>query len=214
MDSLKLVQQRSHGTSIEARFPILKEGFIRFCVHRRENCSSKSRFSAIFNAMKELVLEGRNVLLISLFATEQAIDTFGLRKALEQLCRRENFIYSPVWPYYRDVIAVMKRCSVCATDSGSMQEEMNILKVPCVTLRFGSDRAETFMAGGNVPAPPLSSKLISKIIRAAWDSEEMRATPNLYGENVSRRIVDKCMAILAGGEKLFRYEDDRLGSII
>lgn len=32
------------------------------------------------------------------------------------------------------------------TDSGSMQEEANIVGVPCITVRFGSDRSETLLA--------------------------------------------------------------------
>ena len=35
------------------------------------------------------------------------------------------------------------------TDSGSMQEEISALKIPCATLRFNTDRPESVEAGLN-----------------------------------------------------------------
>ena len=52
-------------------------------------------------------------------------------------------------------VAAMSMCAVIVTDSGSIVEEANVLQVPCVTLRFGSDRSETFLAGSNFLAPPI-----------------------------------------------------------
>ncbi len=194
------------------QFPMLKDGdFVRFCIHRRENCGSRLRFMAIFDAMKSLVEDGRKVLLISLFQTESAIDNFGLRAQVEQLVKdHPNFIYSPVWPLYTDVIAAMQKSAVCATDSGSMQEEMNVLGVPCVTLRFGSDRSESAMCGGNLIAPPIDGKLIKKIIEFAWENEDMKHAPKIYGDNVSAKCIDAVENVLAGGE-MFRSEEQRLG---
>ena len=51
------------------------------------------------------------------------------------------------------------------TDSGSMQEEANIVGVPCVTVRFGSDRSETLLEGVNVLAPPVNARLIADITK-------------------------------------------------
>jgi UDP-N-acetylglucosamine 2-epimerase (non-hydrolysing) len=40
--------------------------------------------------------------------------------------------------------------SFVLTDSGGIQEETNILRVPCITLRANTERPETIDAGGNV----------------------------------------------------------------
>ncbi|MFA6039830.1 MAG: UDP-N-acetylglucosamine 2-epimerase [Candidatus Peribacteraceae bacterium] len=204
--------ERAKGSEIFNKYPRLKEGnFVRFCIHRRENCASDRRFLAIYGAMKSLIEEGRGVLLISLFQTESALLRLDLKAEVEALAEKHaNFIYSPVWPQYGDVIAAMMKASVCATDSGSMQEEMNILGVPCVTLRFGSDRSESAMGGGNLIAPPVDSVGIKRIIEYAWDNEEMRKAPKLYGENVSKRCIDVVDKILKK-EEVFRDEEGRLG---
>ncbi len=116
-----------------------------------------------------------------------------------------------MWPNYRDVIAAMVECAVVATDSGSMQEEMNILGVPCVTLRFGTDRAESVFAGGNVLAPPIDSGFVVAVIEAAMDSPGMGVVGNLYGGDASMKIVDNVIARLDPRDGLFRTEERRLG---
>ncbi|MDD5055802.1 MAG: UDP-N-acetylglucosamine 2-epimerase [Candidatus Peribacteraceae bacterium] len=211
-DALNDAKTNAATSTVFDRFPLLKDGeFVRFCIHRRENCMSKRRFVSILDAMGTLLEAGRTMLLISLFQTEAAIDRFGLRSTVDEWKKRyPHFIYSPVWPLYTDVIAAMERAAVCATDSGSMQEEMNVLGVPCVTLRFGSDRSESAMGGGNIIAPPVDATAIRAIIEYAWDNEEMRRAPKLYGSDVSRKSVDVVEEVLKKGS-VFRNEDERLG---
>ncbi len=212
VDAVAEAQTRIDQSKVFDRYPMLANGdFVRFCIHRRENCGSDRRFRAIYDAMVSLVKDGRNVLLITMTQTERAFERMGLKKEVEALAKKhKNFIYSPVWAEYVDVMAAMAKASVCATDSGSMQEEMNAMGIPCVTLRFGSDRSESAMAGGNLIAPPVDSKTIRKMIEFAWDNKEMKKAPKLYGKNVSAQCIDAVEKVLQGGE-IFRSDEARLG---
>lgn len=203
---------RAENSTVFERHPELLDGnFVRFCIHRGENCTNERRFRAIYDAMKMMIEDGRKVLLISLFKTESALKNFGLKEEIDQLNKdHDNFIYSPVWAEYVDVIAAMNKAAVCATDSGSMQEEMNVMGVPCVTLRFGSDRSESVINGGNLIAPPIDAHLIKSIVEFAWDNQEMRDAPKIYGENVSSKCIDAVEEVLAKGE-VFRAEEERIG---
>ena len=195
-------------------YPQLRSGeFIRICIHRRENTTDETRFRVLFDTLEKLVRGGRSVLLISLFGTETAIDHFGLRPRVEALQAEypDTFIYSLVWPHYRDVIAAMLECALVATDSGSMQEEMNILGIPCVTLRFGTDRGESLLAGGNVLAPPIDSGFVATVIEHAIEDPRLRGVGNIYGTDASKQIVDGVLARLVPGQGLFRAEEARLG---
>jgi len=203
---------KSADSSIFEKHPELADGnFVRFCIHRGENCSSEKRFRAIYDAMKSLIEDGKKVLLISLFKTESALENFGLKEEVERMAKEyDNFVYSPVWAEYKDVIAAMSKAAVCATDSGSMQEEMNVMGVPCVTLRFGSDRPESAINGGNLIAPPIDAQLIKSMVEYAWDNVEMRNAPKIYGENVSSKCIDAVEDVLSKGE-IFRAEEERIG---
>ncbi|OGJ59911.1 hypothetical protein A2881_02135 [Candidatus Peribacteria bacterium RIFCSPHIGHO2_01_FULL_55_13] len=207
----KAKRKKEKGKNIFERYPMLADGdFVRFCIHRRENCVSERRFRAIYDAMKGLILDGKKVLLINMNQTKFALEKFGLQKELEALAKdHKNFVLSDVWSEYGDVIAAMSKSAVCATDSGSMQEEMNIMGIPCVTLRFGSDRSESAIAGGNLIAPPIDAALIRSMIDYAWDNKEMQKAPKLYGENVSAKCIDAVEKVLAKGE-IFRAEEERL----
>lgn len=211
-DATQEAMSRIDQSTVFERHPELEDGnFVRFCIHRGENCSNEKRFRAIYDAMKMMIEDGRKVLLISLFKTESALQNFGLKEEVDRLnAEYDNFIYSPVWAEYVDVIAAMSRAAVCATDSGSMQEEMNVMGVPCVTLRFGSDRSESAINGGNLIAPPIDAHLIKQIVEYAWDNQDMRNAPKIYGENVSSKCIDAVEDVLSKGE-VFRAEEERIG---
>lgn len=211
VDAVDEAQARIHTSTVFERFPLLRDGnFVRFCIHRRENCGSDRRFMALYEAMVSLVKDGRTVLLITMIQTEKAFERLGMKKDVEALAKKyKNFIYSPVWAEYVDVMAAMTKASVCATDSGSMQEEMNAMGIPCVTLRFGSDRSESVMAGGNLIAPPIDAKTVKSSIEYAWDNGEMRRASKLYGKNVSAKCIDVVEQVLKTGE-VFRSDEERL----
>lgn len=210
-DAMEEAMSRIDQSTVFDRYPILKDGdFVRFCIHRRENCTDQKRFMAIYGAMKMLIEEGRKVLLINMNQTKMAFERFGLTTEIEMLAKKyPHFILSDVWPEYVDVIAAMSRAAVCATDSGSMQEEMNALGIPCVTLRFGSDRSESILGGGNLIAPPVDSTAIANIIKYAWGNEAMKKAPKIYGNDVSKKSIDIVMKVLESGE-VYRTEEGRL----
>jgi UDP-N-acetylglucosamine 2-epimerase (non-hydrolysing) len=216
VDALKFAEKRIKESRIFEKYPLLEEGnLIRFCIHRRENISSKHRFKVLYDSMVSLIKEGKNVLLISLGATEKALKFYGLKEKTKELARKhKNFIYSQVWPEYTDVIAAMKKCSAIATDSGSIQEETNSLGIPGIVLRFNSDRPEAIFEGSNIIAPPIKKEIVVKIIREVMDSglnKKMRKTKKLYGKNVSKKMV-KITRKITEKEELFElFEHERLG---
>ncbi len=195
VDALKFIQEKVKKSEIFEKFPVLADGdLIRFCIHRRENITSFQRFMAIYEAMEVLIKEGRKIVLISLGATEKAFAEYNLKKKTIALAKKyPHFIYSPVLPYYADTIAIMQRCSLVVTDSGSIQEETNTLGIPGVVLRFNTDRPEAVFQGSNVIAPPITKDIILKIVRSILEKksiqQQMRKAPKLYGNNVSEKIV-------------------------
>ncbi len=211
-DSTMIAIEESKKSKIFEKYPMIKDkDYILFTFHRRENTNDEKRFSVIMQSAEKLIKDGYLVVFISLLGTEEAIDRFGWREKITKLQNKyPNFIYTEAWTYHRDMISGILHSAVVVTDSGGMQEESNIIKTPCVTLRFGSDRGESFIAGSNIPAPPIDSSFVVEIIKGAFKNDTMRVG-NIYGSNVSEKIVKGVLERMDEINGLYTTEEKRLG---
>ncbi len=193
-------------------FPTMKgKDFIFITIHRRENCEKKERFLAIYYWIKKLIERWVHVCFLGLYASEFAIDNYGLRSDIEELVQKypKNFAYGKALAHHHEVIDMISQAWAVVTDSGSMQEEANIVETPCVTVRFWSDRTETILEWANIIAPPINSSLIADIVEWAIGNKKMKKK-NIYGKDVSEKIVNGVLARLHSQGKLFQYDDERL----
>lgn len=129
---------------------------IRFCIHRKENCTNSERFSMIFHTLEKLIKNNHRIFFIQYPATKKAIANFGLNNRLQELKNNPNFICSEVIANYRSAISNIIESYLIITDSGSIQEEANILKIPCITFRYGTDRLFSVQNKGNFILPPIN----------------------------------------------------------
>jgi UDP-N-acetylglucosamine 2-epimerase (non-hydrolysing) len=212
-DAVKISAAKKGDSKAFEAYPNMKgKPFIFITIHRRENCEKKERFLAIYYGIKKLIEQWVYVCFLGLHASESAIDRYGLREDIEHLKKTysQNFAYGPALAHHCEVIDMISVAWAVVTDSGSMQEEANIVWTPCVTVRFWSDRSETIYAGANIIAPPVNSSLIAEIVKGAIGNTAMKK-PNLYGENVSKKIVDGVLKKLKHQGTLFQFDDERLG---
>jgi len=212
-DAIEISKQKIVNSTAFEKFPNMKwKDFIFITIHRRENTQKKERFLVIYNAIKKLIEDWVYVCFLWLYASEFAIDNYGLREDIENLKEKykKNFAYWPALAHHAEVIDMISKAWAVVTDSWSMQEEANIVWVPCVTVRFGSDRTETILDWTNIIAPPINSKLIAEIVKWAIGNKKMVKKKHLYWKNVSAKIVDEVLEMLKKDWKLFKYDDERL----
>lgn len=213
VDAIELSKEKIKNSKAFEKYPNIKDKpFVFITIHRRENCEKKERFLVIYNAIKKLISEWVYVCFLGLYASEFAIDKYWLREDIEFLRDKykENFAYGPALAHHTEAIDMLSKAAVLFTDSGSMQEEANIVWTPCVTARFWSDRSETILEGTNIIAPPLNSNLMAEIVLWAIWNKNMIKEKHLYGKDVSKKIVDEVLAMLKKDWKLFKYDDERL----
>ncbi|MEA2069943.1 MAG: UDP-N-acetylglucosamine 2-epimerase [Asgard group archaeon] len=218
VDAIDLVP--SSETTAFDDFPGLEEydDWIRVDVHRRGNLTEK-RFKAIVSGVITLVENGIPITWCELTATKRALKAFNLRKKILQLDEEyDNFIFTPLWREYGQVIDFWKsgKCFAELTDSGSIQEELNeIQDVLCLTLRFNTDRPESvFDAHSNVLVPPSSEENIVKIIQHIRNDTEivktMRSAKKLYGERVGEKIMDWLLEEMNQQKRPFSWAHERI----
>ena len=211
-DAVELSAKKISDSKAFELFPTMKwKDFIFITIHRRENCEKKERFLAIYYGIKKLIERWVYVCFLGLYASEFAIDNYWLREDIEKLVKKypNNFAYGKALAHHHEVIDMISKAWAVVTDSWSMQEEANIVETPCVTVRFGSDRTETILEWANVIAPPINSSLIADIVEWAIWNKKMKKK-NIYGKNVSEKIVNGVLARLHSQGKLFQYDDERL----
>ena len=212
-DAIEISKQKITNSNAFENFPNMKwKPFLFITIHRRENTQKKERFMVIYNAIKKLVEDWVYICFLWLYASEFAIDNYWLRKDIEELKKKykKNFAYWPALAHHAEVIDMISVAWAVVTDSWSMQEEANIVWVPCVTVRFWSDRTETILAGTNIIAPPINSNLIVDIVKWAIWNKNMIKKEHLYWNNVSKKIVDEVLKMLEKDWTLFKYDDERL----
>ena len=83
----------------------------------------------------------------------------------------------------------MTLAHVVLTDSGGIQEETTILKVPCLTLRENTERPITAEIGSNQVVGTKAENIIrayKKVIKENWRQSQI---PPLWDGHAAERIV-------------------------
>ncbi|VVB57129.1 UDP-N-acetylglucosamine 2-epimerase [uncultured archaeon] len=178
---------------------------IYYSIHRRETTMSRERFSAAARAAMKLAESGYSVVWSIRPGTKAALKAHGLDG---ELAKHPNLHPIEEIPSYPFIMFLMSKCRLVCTDSGSMQEEAAALHVPCVTVRYVTDRPESVEAGANVLAPPKSAdEIVQVVAQAEKNHAKMAKAPNPYGDgNSSKLILD---AIEKWEGKLVAWEHEK-----
>jgi len=217
VDALALKRKEKAKQSIFNIYPQLEQGsWLRVDIHRRGNLTP-TRFKAIIGAIKSLVEKGHNVNFIEMSATRMALDSYNLRDEINKLKEHKNFLFTKIWPEYANVIEFFesKNCFGVLTDSGGVQEEMNLLNKVCLTCRFNTDRPETVnQAKSNLLVPPIDKEFITNMIEHVYKDEELQKTminsKNLYGEKVGEKFISEISKLMEKDEKPFKWAHESL----
>jgi UDP-N-acetylglucosamine 2-epimerase (non-hydrolysing) len=174
----------------EKKARILKELYLKpkeYClatVHRAENTDDFNKLKSIVDAFCAI----ENLVFPCHPRTEKYLKDYGLWDGLVENVR----VIKPVG--YLDVLVLEKNAKKILTDSGGMQKEAYIFKVPCITLRNTTEWTETVEDGWNV----LVGADKDTIIEMTNDFEPSLNTHNYkFGEgNASEKINEIIRGVL------------------
>ncbi|MEM3399490.1 MAG: UDP-N-acetylglucosamine 2-epimerase (non-hydrolyzing) [Candidatus Micrarchaeia archaeon] len=157
--------------------------------HRKENLISRERMQGIFDSILEM--EDVQFFCSVLPSTQQAAERYGYAERLE---KAEHIIWSPCLPKYTDSLRILLESDLCLTDSGGMQEECTCLHIPCLTLRYVTDRPESVEVGANICVGCKKENIMEWTRRVIEDErlrKKMKSAENPYGDGrASERIID------------------------
>jgi UDP-N-acetylglucosamine 2-epimerase (non-hydrolysing) len=123
---------------------ITKNDYFLATVHRQENVDNEERFQGILRGL-QMIRDKLN--LKGIFPihprTKKQMEAFNIQ--LNSLRLTEPLDYP-------SFLQLESNAKLILTDSGGVQEEACIVKVPCVTLRHNTERPETLEVGSNTLA--------------------------------------------------------------
>ena len=132
--------------------------------------------------------------------TEKRLKEFHLWDKLE---KAENVVLTKPLGYF-DFLKLLKHARFVLTDSGGIQEEAITLHVPCITLRYTTERPETVEVGGNVLVGlevEKAKKIVERILNDREFEEKMRSAPNPFGDGrAGERIAETLRELEKEGE--------------
>jgi len=166
--------------------PFADDDYFLVTVHRQENTDNPMRLRNIIEGLK-LVREYFNMPIIYPIhprtlkrIKEYGIDVEGLN-LIEPLD-------------YLSFLKLESKAKLIFTDSGGVQEEACILRVPCVTLRYNTERPETLEVGANVLAGTEPKEILKK---AKIMIDAKRDWENPFGDG---RAANRIINIISRGE--------------
>jgi UDP-N-acetylglucosamine 2-epimerase (non-hydrolysing) len=167
------------------RFGVEPGGYAVLTLHRPSNVDDGEVLSGIVNVLTDLLRVLPIVWPIHPRARKN-LEAFGL---LQQLEKCPGLKLAPPIGYL-DMLALNRSARLILTDSGGLQEEATILRVPCVTLRENTERPVTIECGCNQLVGNDPSR-IRKAVYSVLDSAKTDIrTPDLWDGHAAERIVD------------------------
>ena len=172
-------------TSILEDLGLESNGYFLLTAHREENVDIRDRLSEIIVSVKFISVEYNTPIIYPIHPrTQKRIQQFDLEDKVKEI---DNLrLIDPVG--YMDFIWLLSNARCVLTDSGGVQEESCILKVPCVTLRESTERPETLDVGSNMIAGT-DMESIKAAVKKMLEKDRNWTNP-FWDGRTSSRIVD------------------------
>jgi UDP-N-acetylglucosamine 2-epimerase (non-hydrolysing) len=137
-------RDRVEASDVLTRLAVEPTKFFLVTMHRAENVDLELRLRALTSALEELYVEYGLPIICSLHPrTRNKMLAFGLDVANSQIRFMEPLGFF-------DFIALEKQAFCVLSDSGTVQEECSLFRVPNVTIRDVTERPETVECGSNM----------------------------------------------------------------
>jgi UDP-N-acetylglucosamine 2-epimerase (non-hydrolysing) len=149
-------------------------------VHRQENVDDKGRFCKILQGLDKVSHEFGLPIIYPIHPRS--------RKRMKEFDLRPDDIRIVGPKSFYEFLQLESNAKLVLTDSGGVQEESCILKVPCVTLRDNTERPETIDVGSNILAGTDPNKILecARIMVSRAKNWE-----NPFGEgNAGKKIIE------------------------
>jgi len=184
IDTLLANKAKADASNILNELKLQPGKYAALTLHRPANVDNPAVFGGLLDAL-ETVAADMPILFPCHPRTRKNIEGLGFA---DRVAGITNFrIVDPLG--YLDFLKLMGQAALVLTDSGGIQEETTILKVPCLTLRNNTERPITAEVGSNrvVGTDPANIKAAYSDFKAG--KTPPMQTPDLWDGQAAERIA-------------------------
>lgn len=179
VEVIKEAESKLEQSDILNRLQLAPKSYVLFTMHRAENTDLTDNLRIMIQVFKRLA-DVRFVFPIHP-RTKKLLMEMNLYGKL-QACRNVSVI-EPVG--YLDFVNLIKNSSKVITDSGGVQKESYLMRVPCITIRKSTEWVETVLAGWNL----LTDIDEKRIIRACRSWLPRKRFRPVFGRGQTSQII-------------------------
>ena len=173
-------QSKISQSSILAKLNLQPKDYVIVTAHRAENVDDDIRLKSIFAALQEIAKEYK-VVFSCHPRTRDKIQKFNVNT--------DNIIVSVPFGFF-DFVNLEQNCFMAVSDSGTVQEEMCLFKIPTVTIRDTTERPETVWCGSNVISGLDKTNIIACFNRMKLSNRSWEVPVEYDRDNVSDVVVN------------------------
>jgi UDP-GlcNAc3NAcA epimerase len=177
----------ARDSSILSRLQLRPKEYFLTTLHRAENTDDPARLRTIVNALCALAKD-RRVIFPCHPRTEARLSALGILDAV----RSAVTLIPPVG--YLEMLLLEKHARRILTDSGGVQKEAFLLRVPCSTLRETTEWVETVEVGWNILVGADQERILSSL-DATVPAYPRRAIlgPDHASERITQILIASCL---------------------
>jgi UDP-N-acetylglucosamine 2-epimerase (non-hydrolysing) len=184
IDTLLQHQEKADDSTVLGDLGLEERGYAVLTLHRPSNVDNRDLLEGLIGVLEEIQNDLPVIFPIHP-RTRSRLQEFGFSPRLDAM--PDLRLLEPVG--YLDFLKLTASAKIVLTDSGGIQEETTILKVPCLTLRENTERPVTLEIGSNQLVGTDPQKILTAY-RAVRDSTlEKFSIPPLWDGHAAERIV-------------------------
>lgn len=182
MEVLNIFSDKIENSQSLAKLGVEPFGYFLATVHRAENVDVGVRLERIFEAFTKIGEKFDKTILVSVHPrTAEKLEKLGLNRETEKIKLVEAMGFF-------DFVKLEKNALAVLTDSGTVQEECAIFRVPNVTLRDVTERPETIEAGSNILSGAETENILRCVELAISQPADWIAPVEYLKENVAQTV--------------------------
>ena len=183
VDSLLHNIERIKRSQILSLLEVNPKGYALLTMHRPNNVDSGENLLRIGEAIKKISMRIPVIFPIHP-RTKKNIEKFRLKRFFKD---KHILLVEPLG--YLDFLKLTTDARFVMTDSGGIQEETTVLKIPCLTLRDSTERPITITQGTNTLVGNNTSIIVEEANKILDNKGPKGSIPPLWDGKTARRIV-------------------------